>query len=149
MGKISALKSSRRTTRALLILLCVLVVCVAFVGLDNATGIILGWMAALVIMALFVRGWRKMRYYLILMAASAIGTIALSFIYMDVALPLATWLGGVNATESLGWRIFHIVISDVILLFTPTGILVGIVGTAWLGISRLVSLQHRSRPDTT
>ncbi len=149
MQKFSALKNSRRITRALLILFAVLVICIVFVGLDNATGIIIGWMATACLITVVARKWRKIRYFLILLAASFVGAIFLAFIYVEVALPLAEWLGGINASQSMAWRVFHVIVSDIILLFTPVGIVIGTVGTIWLGILRLVTLRHRARTDTT
>jgi len=149
--KLSALKNSRLATRVLLAFFVLLVICVIFVGLDNAIGIILGWLAtaALIISVILTRKWRKIRYFIILLFVSFLGAIFLSFLYMELALPFAEWLGGVNATQSTTWRIYHVVISDIILLFTPVGIFIGIVGSIWLGILRLVALRKRGRIGST
>jgi len=133
----------------LLILFVVLVVCIVFVGLDNATGIIIGWMATTSLITVVAHKWRKIWHFLILLAASIAGAIFLAFIYVEVALPLAEWIWGISASESTPWRIFHVIVSNIILLFTPVGIVIGLGGTIWLGISRLVALRHRARPDTT
>jgi len=147
--KFSDLKNSRRTTRVLLALFLALIICIVFVGLDNPTGIILGWVAVTLLLTALVRGWRKIRNFLILLFVSFVGAIVLSFLYMEVALPLTGWFGGTDATQSVPWRIFHVIISDVILLFTPTGIFVGIVGSVWLGISRLSNLRKRDCTGAT
>lgn len=147
--RLSALKNSRLATRVLLALFAALAICVIFVGLDNPTGIILGWLATAILLAELTRRWRKIRYFLILLFASFIGAIILSFLYVEVAFPLAGWLGGVNASQSTAWRIFHVIISNIILLLTPVGIFIGIVGTIWLIILRLVSLRKRSRTGST
>jgi hypothetical protein len=149
MQKFSALKNSLRPTRTLLILFAVLVICVVFVGLDNATGIILGWLATASLMTAIVRKWRKIWYFIILILVAFIGAIILSFFYVEVALPIAEWFGGINASQSTAWRVFHVIVSDVILLFTPVGIFIGIVGTVWLCILRLVALRHNHRADST
>jgi len=147
--KLSALRNSRLATRVLLALFVLLVICVVLVGLDNATGIILGWMASTFLIIAVARNWRKFWYFLILLFATFLGAIFLSFLYVEVARPLAEWIGGINATQSIGWRVFHVVVSNIILLFTPVGIVIGIVGTIWLIILRLVALRHRTRTDTT
>lgn len=139
--RLSALKNSRLTTRILLALFAALVICVIFVGLDNPTGIILGWLATATLLAELTRRWRKIRYFIILLFASFIGAIVLSSLYMEVALPFAEWIWGINAAQSTPWRIFHVIVTDVILLFTPVGIFVGIMGTIWLGILRLAALR--------
>lgn len=133
----------------MLILFAVLVICVVFVGLDNATGIILGWMAAASLIMAVALKWRKIWYFLILLAASFIGAIFLAFVYVEIALPLAEWIGGFDASQSIAWRVFHVIISNIILLFTPVGIVIGIAGTIWLSILRLIALRHRTRSDTT
>ena len=143
------MKNSRLATRILLILFAVLVICVIFLGLDNPTGIILGWLATVALMTQLTRRWRKIRYFIILLFASFIGAIFLSFLYVEIALPLAGWFGGVNATQSTAWRIYHMIVSNVILLFTPMSMLIGIVGIIWLGILRLAALRNRSRTGST
>jgi multisubunit Na+/H+ antiporter MnhB subunit len=143
------LKSARLTTRVLLALFLALVVCVVFVGLDNPTGIIIGWAAVTVLLAMVVRKWHKIRNFLILLLVAVVGAIFLSLIYMEVALPLAEWFGGPDATQSVPWRIFHVIISNLILLFTPPGIFIGLTGSIWLGIARLSSLRKRERTRAT
>ena len=141
--RLSALKNSRLATRILLALFAALAICVIFVGLDNPTGIILGWLATATLITELTRKWRKIRYFLILLFASFIGAIILSFLYVEVAFPLAEWFGGVNASQSTAWRIYHVIVSNIILLFTPVGIVIGIVGAIWLDITRLMALQKR------
>lgn len=147
--RLSALKNSRLATRILLALFAALVICVVFVGLDNPTGIILGWLAATSLMVELTRRWRRMWHFLVLLFATVIGAIFLSFLYMDVALPFAEWIWGIDAPQSTPWRIFHLIVTDIILLFTPVGIVIGIVGTIWLGILRLVALRKRGRSVST
>jgi hypothetical protein len=147
--KLSRLRNFRLATRVLLALFAALIICVIFIGLDNSTGIILGWLAAVALIMSMAHKWRKIWHFLVLLAVSFIGAIILSALYMEVALPLAGWFGGVNAPQSVAWRVFHVVVSDVILLFTPMGIIIGIVGTIWLGILRLVTLRDRRRQSGT
>jgi hypothetical protein len=47
------------------------------VGLDNPTGIILGWLAITVLAVALARRWRKPWYFLVLLAVSIIGAIIL------------------------------------------------------------------------
>jgi hypothetical protein len=113
------------------------------VGLDNPTGIILGWLAITVLAVALARRWRKPWYFLVLLAVSIIGAIILSGLYVEVAWPLANWIGGVNVTESAGWRVFHVIVSNLILLVTPVGILVGFSGFIILSIWRLYERRHQ------
>ncbi len=149
LQRFSDLKNSRLTTRVLLALFLALIICIVFVGLDNPTGIILGWVAVTILLTALVRGWRKIWHFLILLFVSFVGAIVLSFLYMEVALPLTGWFGGADATQSVPWRIFHVIVSDVILLFTPVGIFIGVVGSIWLGILRLVALRKRDCTGAT
>jgi len=147
--KLSILKNSRLATRVLLALFAALVICVVFVGLDNATGIILGWLATTSLIMAMAHTWRKIWYFIVLLFASFLGAIFLAFLYMEVALPLAGWVGDIDVTQSTAWRIFHLLVSNIILLVTPMGIIIGIVGSVWLGILRLVALRYRSHTGGT
>jgi hypothetical protein len=141
--KLLALVRLPGVTRILLTLFLALVICVVFIGLDSVTGIILGWLAVTALILLMVRRWRKAWYFLILLFASFVGAILLSGLYMVVALPIAEWLGGAEATESIAWRIFHVIISNIILLVSPVGIFIGIMGAIVLVVSRLVGLWRK------
>ena len=123
----------------------ILVISAILVGLDNPTGIIIGWLAVTVLLVAMVRKWRKPWYFLILLLASFVGAIFLSFLYMVVALPLAEWIGGIDATDSTAWRVFHVIISNVILLAVPIGMLFGAMGFIIMCVFRLFTLMRRSR----
>jgi hypothetical protein len=142
--KLSALLRLPRRNRLYLISFVILLLSAILVGLDNPSGIIVGWLAVTVLMVAMVRKWRKPWYFLILLLASFLGAIFLSFLYMVVALPLAQWIGGINATDSTPWRIFHVIISNLILLAVPIGMIFGVMGFIILGIFRLFTLMRRS-----
>ena len=149
MQRLLTLKNSRLTTRVLLGLFAALIVCVVFVGLDNATGIILGWLATAFLVAAIVRNWQKIWYFLVLLVVAVVGAIFLSFLYVEVALPVAGWIWGADAPQSVPWRIFHVIISNIILLFTPVGIIIGLVGSIWLGVSRLAGQRRHGEKGGT
>jgi hypothetical protein len=130
-----------------LIWLVALLLCIFFAGLDNPTGIVLGWLAVAILFLVLFRRWRKPRNFLILLLATFLGAIILSAIYMEVALRLAEWIGGPNATDSAAWRVFHAVISNIILLVTPVGIFFGFFGFIIFGIVSLVSLIKNKRAE--
>ena len=108
-----------------------------FTGMDNETGIILGWLAAAVLLAELTRRWQRPLYFFILAIASFGGAVFLSFLHEEVVYPLVSWLGGAGAVDSLPMKIFHETISFIILFFRPTGIIIGILGTAVLLVVRL------------
>jgi hypothetical protein len=137
----SWLKSSR-VTRLLLALFLALAICVIFVGLDNATGIMLGWAATTVLVTELTRRWRRVRSFIILFFASLVGVIILSFLHEEVVYPLAGLIGGTSALQSPALDIYHEVTSLVILFFGPVGMFVGIAGSVILGILRLTGLRN-------
>jgi FtsH-binding integral membrane protein len=126
-------------TRILLAVFLLLAISLVFIGMDNETGVIVGWLAAAVLLAELTRRWRKPLYFFILGIASFAGVIFLAFLHEEVVYPLVDWLGGTGAIQSLPLKIFHEVISFIILFFGPTGIVIGILGAAVLLIIRLVS----------
>jgi MFS family permease len=143
--KLSTLLRLPRRNRLYLVSFVILVLSAILVGLDNPTGIIIGWLAVTVLLIAMVRKWRKPWYFLILLLASFAGAIFLSFLYMVVALPLAQWIGGINATDSDAWRVFHMIISNLILLAVPIGMLFGAMGFIIMCVFRLFTLVRRHR----
>jgi hypothetical protein len=131
--------------RPYLISFVIMVVAAILVGLDNPTGIILGWVAVTVALVALARKWRQPWYFLILLAVSFCGAIFLAFLDRIVALSIAKWIGGEFVTENIAWHVFDIIISNLILLAVPMGMLWGAVGFIVVGIYRLFSLIRRSR----
>ncbi len=129
--------------RPYLISCLILIFAAILIGLDNPTGIIVGWLAVIVSLVALARRWWTPWYFLILVVGSFLGAIIISFIYMDVALPIARWIGGADADNSTAWRVFHMVVSNLILLFVPMSLLFGAVGFVLLGIFRLFRLVQR------
>ena len=131
--------------RPYLISCLILVFSAILIGLDNPTGIIVGWLAVIVLLTALARRWWTPWYFAILVVGSFLGAILLSLIYMEVALPLAKWIGGPNAADSNAWRVFHMVISNLILLVVPMCLLFGTAGFILLSIFRLFRLIRRKR----
>jgi hypothetical protein len=125
--KLSVVFRFSRLTRILLAVFIVLVICVVFMGLDNVTGLATGWLATLTLLAIFTYRWRKIRYFLILSAAS-----------------------GTHALEGLPLAIYHQITSYIIFFFGPMGVLAGIIGALTLSIIRLISLINMKKvPQNT
>ncbi len=136
--------------RPYLISCLILIFAAILIGLDNPTGIIVGWLAVIVSLVALARRWWTPWYFLILVAGSFLGAIILSFLYMVVALPLAQWIGGANVTDNAAWHVFHMAISNLILLVVPMGLLFGVTGFIILGIFRLFRLiRRRNAADGT
>jgi hypothetical protein len=136
-----------RRNRWYLIWLVALLLCIIFAGLDNPTGIVLGWLAVAILFLVLFRKWRKPRNFLYLLLATFFGAIILSAIDVEVARRLAEWIGGPNATDSAAWRAFHAVISNIILLVTPVGITFGFFGFIVFSLISLVSLIKNKRTE--
>jgi MFS family permease len=148
-NRLLALLRLPRRKRIYLISFLVLLISAIFVGLDNPTGIILGWLAVTVLAVAMVREWRKPGYFFILFLVSFLGAILLAGIYVEVAQPLAQWIGGVNMGDSTGWRIFHVVVSNIILLGAPVGVFIGLVGFIIMSIWKIYEWrQHRKASGT-
>ena len=126
-------------TRILLAVFLLLAISLVFIGMNNETGVIVGWLAAAVLLAELTRRWRKPLYFFILGVGSFAGVIFLAFLHEEVVYPLVDWLGGTGAIQSLPLKIFHEAVSFIILFFGPTGIVIGILGAAVLLIIRLVN----------
>jgi hypothetical protein len=138
-----------RRTRIYVVSFLVLLLAAIFVGLDNPTGIILGWLAVTVLGVAMVRKWRKPGYFFILLVGTVLGAILLSGIYVEVAHPLAKWIGGANVSESIGWRVFHVIISNVILLCTPVGVFIGLTGFIIMIIWKIYDWRQRRRTSNS
>ena len=149
MKRPSALRRMPVLTRILLAVFFMLVVSLVFIGMDNETGIILGWLAAAVLLVELTRRWRRPLYFFILAIASFGGAIFLAFLHEEIVYPLVRWLGGANAVQSLPVKIFHEATSLIIIFFGPTGIIIGVVGAAVLLVVRLVNKANRQIPEKT
>lgn len=145
--KLAPVLSFLQRNRWYLIWLVGLMLCIIFAGLDNPTGIVLGWLAVTILFLVLFRKWRRPRNYLFLFVATFIGAIFLSFIYSVVALRAAEWLGGPNATDSNAWKVFHAVISNIMLLGTPPGLFYGFFGFIIFSVVSLISLIRSKRAE--
>jgi cytochrome b subunit of formate dehydrogenase len=148
--KLSAVLRFSRTTRILLAIFVVLVICVVFMGLDNVTGLATGWLATLVLLAILTYRWRKIRYFLILAVAAFVGSILLAFLHEEVVYPLTGWIGGTGAMNSVPLNIYHQVTSYLIFFLGPMGIIGGIAGALVLSYFRVKSLISTKKvPENT
>jgi len=128
-NKLSKLIRRRKGISVLLAIFCVLVIGAIIIGLDNITGIILGYLATTVLAGAITRKWRKIKSFLILFAASMVSIIFLSFLHEEVVYPLAILIWGIPALQSHTLSVFHVIISIIIVFACPVGMLVGLVGS--------------------
>ncbi len=106
----------------------VLVIAVIFIGLDNVPGIILGFLAPLLLGFMLTRGWRKIRSFLILFAVCLVGIMFLSFFH-EFVFGLVMMSGEISAWQKPALDVFHMVISLVVAFACPVGMLIGLVGS--------------------
>jgi asparagine N-glycosylation enzyme membrane subunit Stt3 len=125
--------------RLLLIAFLILLLGVVFAGLKMITGYILGYLAAISFVVALICRWRKIRYFLILFGVSIFGAIFLSMIYVEVIVRVCGAVFGEGVFASTGWKIFDVFVSNMIIFFTPVGVLVGIAGSLVLYINRITS----------
>lgn len=143
--KLSAPPGSRRGTIILLAVSVILVISVLIIGLNDAPGYILGYLATIVLFFTITRNWRKIKSFIILFSVSLVGIFFLSFLYVEVIYRLAEWIGGINALHGVPMDIITTVITYVILFGGPVGMFAGIAGMVTLGVFRLISLRNRKK----
>ena len=130
--------------RLLLIAFFILFIAVIFAGLKIFVGYVLGYLAAISLLVALTCRWRKVKYFLILLAVSVLGTIFISMIYVEVIARIFGAIFGEGVFTSTGWKIFDVFISNMIIFFTPVGILVGVAGSLILYIIRIANRSQIS-----
>jgi hypothetical protein len=140
---ISAFKRIPTLTRILLTAFCLLMIMAVIIGIDDDRGILMGWLAIVVLIIEITRRWRKEWQFLLLSVGSVVGAIFLSFLQEVVVNPLVEKIGGAGALQSQGLDIYHFINKDIILLFTPMGIISGIIGAITLFFIRLIMLGRK------
>jgi accessory gene regulator protein AgrB len=144
--KLSALHRFWRKHRISFVLFLLLAVGVVFAGLHD-TGIVLGILAAMILIIEMSRRWRRIRNFLILFAASFLGIIFLAFLDEAVVKPMVRFLGGAAAVNGTGFEVFNQIISLIILFFGVAGLITGLLGAFVLVIVRLVMLRNRPKTE--
>ena len=130
--------------RLLLIAFFILFIGVIFAGLKIFVGYVLGYLAAISLVVALTCRWRKVKYFLVLLAVSVLGTIFLSMIYVEVIARIFSAVFGEGVFASAGWKIFDVFISNMIVFFTPVGVLVGVAGSLILYINRIATWSQIS-----
>lgn len=145
--KLCTLIRRRRGMSILLAIFGVLVIVVLYTGLDNIPGIILGYLAAAVLVATLTYTWRSIKRFLILMGAAVAALFLLSFLHEEVVYPLAIMVGGVGASQSYPLEIYHLVTSIIMTFVCPVGLMAGVVGIGALGTKRLLAARSKAGAD--
>jgi uncharacterized membrane protein len=107
---------------------CALLISAIVVGVsDNIPGIVLCYLAAVVLAVASTRTWRKTKRFLILMVASVIGFFV--FVFLHNAFYALTMLANRITALSHLMEGFHVVFFIIAVFLCPAGFLVGAVGS--------------------
>jgi hypothetical protein len=134
-----------RRSRISLIIAGLLAIGVVFAGLHD-TGIVLGILAAMVIVFEIVRRWRRIRNFIILFFASVFGIVFLAFLDEGIVKPVVGFLGGPGAVKSAGFEVFNQIVSLVMLFFGVACLLTGFFGTIVMAAWHLARLRKKPVP---
>ena len=140
---LTALKRVPVLSYVLVGIFIVLMIIASVIGIDGDRGVLVGWLAIIVLLTEVTRRWRKEWHFLLLIAGAFVFSVALSFLIEAVIYPLVEKIGGISALQSRGLEIFHAIIADILTLVTPMAIIYGIIGTITLFVIRLVLLCRK------
>ncbi|HSR35009.1 MAG TPA: hypothetical protein VLY63_30950 [Anaerolineae bacterium] len=125
----------RRLTLALLAVGCAFLVAALVIGIgDNPPGLVLAYLAVSAWIVAFAHRWRKVKSFLILLAASLVG-FPLSVVLHNVFYALAEVASDVvGLSQAMGF--LEVVFFLIAVLVCPPGVLIGAVGSVVLALSR-------------
>ena len=124
-----------RLTLVLLVVGCAFLAAALVIGVgDNPPGLVLVYLAVSAWIVAFAHRWRRVKSFLILLAASLVG-FPLSVVLHNVFYALAEVASDVvGLSQALG--LLEVVFFLVALLVCPPGVLIGAVGSVVLALSR-------------
>jgi hypothetical protein len=124
-------------TLALLALFAALIAVALVIGIDSDRGVLVGWLAVIILLTEITRRWRKEWQFLLLIVGAVIGAIILSGLHELV-------VGSNNIPQNWWANAFHAVVTSVILLFTPMAIIYGLLAAVTVFVIRLVTLCKKT-----
>jgi hypothetical protein len=137
-----ALKKIPLLTIVLLTLFVALIVVALCIGIDSDRGVLVGWLGVLILLTEMTRRWRKEWQFLCLIAGAVIGSILLSGLHQLV-------VGSDSVPQNFWVNFFHVLITNIILLFTPMAIIYGALATITVFIIRMVTLGKKKISEKT
>jgi len=121
----------RRKPKQLFILaaiFCALVISAIIIGVsDNVPGIVLCYLATVVLVIAPIRSWRKTKRFLILLGASVIGFFV--FVFLHNAFYALTMLTSHIAALNRLMEVFHVTSFVIAVFLCPSTFLVGAAGS--------------------
>jgi hypothetical protein len=124
--------------RILLAAFFALLLAILFIGLRISVGYILGSLAAISLVVALTCRWQKIKNYLLMILITVLVAIFVSMVYVEVISRVVAAVFGEGAFESTGWRVFDMLISNILLFFVPACIFVGIGGSLVLYTRRVI-----------
>lgn len=138
----AALKRIPILTVVLLAAFVALMAVSLIIGIDSDRGVLVGWLAVIILLTEMTRRWRKEWQFILLIAGAFIGAIILSALHEAV-------VGGDNIPQNWWLNFFHALVTDVVLLFTPMAIIYGLLATITVFVIRLVTLRKKRISEKT
>ncbi len=133
---LAAIKRIPILTAILLALFIAVMIIALVIGIDSDRGVLVGWLAIIILLVEITRRWHKEWQFLLLIAGAVIGSIILSALHDAV-------IGSDSIPQNWWANAFHAIITDMILLFTPMAIIYGLLATITVFIVRLVTLRKK------
>jgi hypothetical protein len=138
-------KTWKRIPIITLVLLAIFIALIAValsIGIDSDRGVLVGWLAVIVLLTEITRRWRKEWQFLVLIAGSIIGAILLSGLHELL-------VGSEGIIQGWWPNFFHALITDMLLLFVPMAVIYGALATITVFIIRLVTLRRKKESQKT
>ena len=127
----------------------ILIIIAVVIGIDTDQGVLVGFLAFIILLMEITRRWSKEWHFLLLIVGALALAFFLSFLHEVVVYPLVEIIGGESALQSKGLEIFHDIIVAILTIVTPMAIIYGIIGAITLFILRLVMLCRKRITDKT
>jgi hypothetical protein len=127
----------------------VLMIIAVVIGIDTDRGVLVGFLAVIILLMEMTRRWRKEWHFLLLIVGALLLALILSFLHEVVVYPLVEKIGGETALQSKGLEVFHDIITAILTLVPVIAIIYGIIGAVTLFILRLVILCRKKISEKT
>jgi len=124
---------SRKVSFGFVVLCCVLLLAGFIVGIsDNPPGLALCYLAGVSLILAFVHGWRKVKYFLILLGSSVIGFAVFAVLH-NVFYALAEISSDIVVLKH-SLEFLHVAFFLVAIFVCPAGFLIGAIGSVVMAV---------------
>jgi hypothetical protein len=119
----------------LLTVFCILLLGVAILRIDTVPGIILGYLATVVLFVAVTHSWRRKRMFILLLAVCTVSFFLLVFLH-EVFFDPGMMTSAVPAWQRQIMWSFHMAVSIIVAFVCPVGFLIGAAGSVILWMNR-------------